>query len=296
MTAIRSGLRQKRVSRKLSVSVAALAAIGLTGCGASSDVKAPQPTPPASSVASAAPQDPAPSTSPTPSPRRSPTEEASPHPKQTSGSSAVFQHFKVAVSQLERRSESQMVLRAQVCVRSLPPDPQGNRTRISWDPWSVRAGKSTMKPRLVGARPKGLFPPNGTYAVGDCASGWISFPTTSDIGEINYENALGDKAVWDADRLAQPPTKSQRGGAKGQNSRPGGIGEGTFIVNDDIRPGRYKARASGSGSCYWARLKDDTGEPDSIIANNITDGSAVVTVKSSDGAFETNGCTPWLRQ
>lgn len=67
-------------------------------------------------------------------------------------------------------------------------------------------------------------------------------------------------------------------------------------MGEDIQPGRYKARADRNGLCYWARLKDDTGDFDSIIANNTTSGSASVTVKSSDGAFETSGCTPWIRQ
>lgn len=189
-----------------------------------------------------------------------------------------------------------MVVRAQVCVRSLPPDPQGNRTRISWDPWSARAGERTLDAELVGAKPEDLFPRDATYAAGDCASGWIPFRTKGDLSEITYENGIGDRAVWDADRLAQPPTKSQSDGNDDQDPGPARIGEGTFIVNEDIRPGRYKARASGGGSCYWARLRDDSGEADSIIANSITDGSAVVTVRSSDGAFETSGCTPWIRQ
>lgn len=209
----------------------------------------------------------------------------------------MFQHFKVAVSQIEQRSDAQVLVRVQVCVRSLPPDPQGNRTRISWDPWSVRAGQKSVKAELVGAKPKGLFPQSATYAVGDCASGTIPFPAEDHIAEISYKNGIGDTAVWDADRLTQPPTKGQVNDDDTENTAPTtGIGEGTFIVNEDVQPGRYKARASGSNSCYWARLKDDSGESDSIIANNISQGSAVVTIKPSDGAFETSGCTTWVRQ
>ncbi|GAA1855296.1 hypothetical protein GCM10009714_40630 [Microlunatus capsulatus] len=161
----------------------------------------------------------------------------------------------------------------------------------------MRAGDSTLDAQLGAATPRKLFPKTDTYAVGDCASGWIPFRSRSDIGEVTYENGVGDKAVWDADRLAQQPSTSRSDQASSRESTEAAtIGEGTFIVNDDIRPGRYKARASDGSSCYWARLKDDTGEADSIIANNITEGSAVVTISKSDGAFETNGCTPWVRQ
>ena len=76
----------------------------------------------------------------------------------------------------------------------------------------------------------------------------------------------------------------------------GGIGEGTFIVGDDMQPGRYQAAADQDGLCYWARLRDDTGEFDSIIANDGTSGRASVTIQPSDGAFESSGCTPWIRQ
>lgn len=291
-----STLRSTWIAR-LSAGLVALSLTSLTCCAADPVANTPQSTPPASSGPSRPPQDqsgpPTPIASP-PSTRAS--KEASPPPKQTSGSSAVFQHFKVAVSKIERRSDAEVVVRIQVCVRSLPPDPQGNRTRISWDPWSVRAGDRTVDAELAGTKPKNLFPKSVTYAVGGCASGWIPFPVEGEVSEITYENGIGDMAVWDADRLAQQPTTSQSGGTDSQGSRRSTIGEGTFVVNEDILPGRYRAKAAAGSSCYWARLKDDSGEPDSIIANNITDGSAVVTVKSSDGAFETTGCTPWSRQ
>ena len=74
-----------------------------------------------------------------------------------------------------------------------------------------------------------------------------------------------------------------------------GVGEGTFIVGEDIQPGRYKARAA-EGICYWARLKDGRGGFTSIIANDATEGQSVVTIRPSDYAFETDGCTPWVKQ
>lgn len=149
-----------------------------------------------------------------------------------------------------------------------------------------------MRASLDGRRPSGIFPREDTYPVGRCASGRIPFPSGQDLDEVTYANSLGDKAIWDAERLDQPPTTSR----DNPPPRPQGIGEGTFVVGDDIHPGRYKARAKPGDSCYWARLKDDSGELDSIIANNLTDGAASVTIKASDGAFETRGCTPWIRQ
>lgn len=209
----------------------------------------------------------------------------------------MFRHFKVAVTKVERTSASQVLVRAQVCVRSLPPDPQGNRTRVSWNPWSARAGKATLQAQLKGQPPKGLFAEDATYAVGDCAVGWIPFATGDGLDEITYANGVGDAAVWDAERLEQPPTTT-RGTPPEESSRArsGSIGVGTFVVGDDIRPGRYQARAGSGDVCYWARLRDDSGTSGAIIANGVTEGAASVTIQGSDGAFETSGCTPWVRQ
>jgi hypothetical protein len=71
-------------------------------------------------------------------------------------------------------------------------------------------------------------------------------------------------------------------------------GDGTYIVGTDIQPGRWKA--DGSDLCYWARLKDDSGDFDAIITNHAGAGRATVTVARTDGAFTTTGCGTWTRQ
>ena len=123
-------------------------------------------------------------------------------PAQT-GSSVVFKNFKVTVRQVQRGPQGVRVL-ADVCVRRLPPDPQGNRTRISWDPWSVTTGSGTVD-AAGSSRSPGVFPAEGTYRVGECASGWIPFPTEARPLKINYANGVGDAAVWDANDISKKP-------------------------------------------------------------------------------------------
>ena len=153
----------------------------------------------------------------------------------------------------------------------------------------------SRRARNIGDAPKGMFPSDQTYKVGQCASGVIPFVIKGTLDTVRYANGVGDKAVWDSDNLGRKPVTRQQSGASAPDSA-GQIGPGTFIVGDDITAGRYKARSQAGGLCYWARLKDDTGDFDSIIANNATEGSASVTIKPSDGAFETSGCTPWVKQ
>jgi hypothetical protein len=133
-------------------------------------------------------------------------------------SQAKFDHFVVTVDDLQRRNSSEVRLLAKVCVRSLPPDPQGNRTRISWDPWSVRA-----RSRMIDADPahttfKGAFPPDATYRVGQCASGWIPFLARGEVTKIKYANGVGDVAVWDADNLDRKPEVRARSSSTPERS------------------------------------------------------------------------------
>lgn len=72
-------------------------------------------------------------------------------------------------------------------------------------------------------------------------------------------------------------------------------GDGTFLVPGDIRPGTYRSGKPESGNCYWARLKSAEDEMGSIIANSNSSGPSVVTIKKTDGAFKSSGCSDWTR-
>jgi curved DNA-binding protein CbpA len=135
------------------------------------------------------------------------TESATTKPKPTpkiSGSSATFKHFEVTVSRIARNG-STINVQAKVCVRRLPPDPQGDRTRISWDPWSIRTSSETLHPKLSDSSQGNLYPRDETYRVGECASGWIPFVARSSVLKVKYANGVGNVAVWDATNLDKKP-------------------------------------------------------------------------------------------
>ena len=67
--------------------------------------------------------------------------------------------------------------------------------------------------------------------------------------------------------------------------------DGTYIVTTDIKPGTY--RNSGGDTCYWARLKGFGGTLGEVIANHISNGATVVTIKSTDKGFKSSGCGTW---
>lgn len=72
------------------------------------------------------------------------------------------------------------------------------------------------------------------------------------------------------------------------------FGDGTWVVGEDIEPGTY--RSEGGDYCYWERLSGLSGEFDDIIANELTEGQAVVQISESDVAFKSQDCGTWTRQ
>lgn len=190
-----------------------LAIVGLSGCGTG------DPPMPASVVTVTATVQVPPSEIERPQPTSRPTSARTPTATATEGRTQVrgstvegggtasFQHFDVTVQQVRHGGDVQV--RAEICVRSLPPDPQGNRTRISWDPWSVWTGSKSVAAARSGVALKGGLPVERIYRVGECASGWIPFPTTTKPVRINYKNGVGDIAVWDASHPEDQPRTSQ---------------------------------------------------------------------------------------
>jgi hypothetical protein len=68
--------------------------------------------------------------------------------------------------------------------------------------------------------------------------------------------------------------------------------DGTFQVGSDIQPGIYRTQTDSSG-CYYARLKGFSGTTDDILANNLTDYPAIVTIFPSDKGFISQNCGTW---
>lgn len=73
-------------------------------------------------------------------------------------------------------------------------------------------------------------------------------------------------------------------------------GDGTFVVGEDILPGTYRASASPTGNCYWARLSSIGGNgADNIIENENTSGQTVMQIAPTDAAVEVSGCATFKR-
>jgi hypothetical protein len=71
------------------------------------------------------------------------------------------------------------------------------------------------------------------------------------------------------------------------------VTDGTWIVGVDLPAGTYRAPASSG--CYWERVRGFTGTLSDIIANDNVSGAAVVSIRSKDKGFKTQGCGAWTK-
>jgi hypothetical protein len=71
------------------------------------------------------------------------------------------------------------------------------------------------------------------------------------------------------------------------------FGEGAYIVGTDFEPGTYKN--SGGTLCYYERVRNFTGDMNSIIANNNTENPTVVEIAQTDAGFQSAGCGTWTK-
>jgi len=77
-------------------------------------------------------------------------------------------------------------------------------------------------------------------------------------------------------------------------ARNNSVGPGDYIVGIDLQPGTYRSGGGGL-ACYFARLRGFTHAPGDVIANNHTQGSAIVSIAASDRGFTSNGCGTWSK-
>lgn len=80
------------------------------------------------------------------------------------------------------------------------------------------------------------------------------------------------------------------------------FGGGLLMVGTAIQPGTYESSdPSGGGElggldvCYWERLAGLSGDVGDIIASDLSDGRAVVTIAPGDLAFNSLGCGTWTQ-
>jgi hypothetical protein len=205
-----------RARRGLWLAMAAAAVVAGVTVGVSVTVRGPIlqgpvgiPPSPSSGQTAAPRQTPTPTRTSTPTPTptappSSPPVSSSPTPSGplALGETATFENFEVTVTRVGSYVD-RSAAKARVCVRKLPPEPTGQTTRVSIDPWAVRVGERSLRARRPAEPSPSDYPVETFLRAGDCVEGWIEFsavPEGARLGSVRYENSLGDRAEWVAVR------------------------------------------------------------------------------------------------
>lgn len=116
----------------------------------------------------------------------------------TGAGTATFTHFTVTVGAAPSQTvDGRWGRKVTVCVRALGPSPlPGNRTTVSWAPWSLtQGGVAGAAVPTHGYGP--AYPIESHLAVGQCVTGMLTFhgaPAATAV--LSYVNEYQESASW----------------------------------------------------------------------------------------------------
>jgi hypothetical protein len=117
-------------------------------------------------------------------------------------------------------------------------------------------------------------------------------PPTGEAGRLH---AMDPKklALSVAHEDAAGKTQSKKTSAVKEIWRAGDVG--TYLVGRGIPSGKYESAPPATGTCHWARLRGLSGKPSDVVERGSASSgrASVVTLRSTDAFFETNGCQNW---
>ena len=116
--------------------------------------------------------------------------------------------------------------------------------------------------------------------------------TTTTLPTVDEEQSPAPTVTVTEEQEVAGPVTTKTVTAEPPKPKGSISGDGIWLVGTDIRPGTYRG---GGDGCYWARLSGTSGDFDELITNGNPSGPTVVTIKSSDEAFETQNCGEWER-
>lgn len=159
---------------------------------------APSPVDPAGQVTATPTGEPMPST---PSPSASATPAPVPGPETLDvGDTASFEYFDVTVQDFEQDG-GLFTFQLKTCVRAVPPEPASveGRVPVGLGPWTARTSgwRTVVESSIVTEQTD--FPVDQTLAPGECVDGAVTASVrerNTEVSELEYENSLGDRAVW----------------------------------------------------------------------------------------------------
>ncbi|MGW7056050.1 hypothetical protein [Streptomyces sp. NPDC054887] len=165
----------------------------------------------------------------------------------------------------------------------VPGAPKKASRRKAW----LTYGATALVSLLIGAGIGGQGESGAKAAPGSTGASPAPAVTVTETAEAEAAPAVTETVV---ETVTAEPEETEEAGPATSVS-----GEGEYLVGEDVKAGTYKsAGPSGDFGCYWARLKDASGEFEAIIANNNLSGPGRVTLNKGE-YFQTKMCQEWTR-
>lgn len=71
--------------------------------------------------------------------------------------------------------------------------------------------------------------------------------------------------------------------------------DGTYVVGQDVEPGRFTTTAAETDFCSWRRLSGLSGSSDDVIEINVASGQSFFEIAPGDVAAQVDGGCTWTR-
>jgi hypothetical protein len=166
-----------------------------------------------------------------------------------------------------------------------PQPPAGGRSRLkAW----LTHGATAIVALVVGAAMGGA----GGSGSGSGSTAHSAHPAPTVTVTRTAKAPAPRPAVTVTEKVTVTPKPARKPGAAASVA-----GDGTYLVGEDMKPGTYRTAGPADSAipdCYWARMKNASGELNAIIANDNAQGQTRVTVRKGE-YFKTSGCKTWRK-
>jgi hypothetical protein len=134
--------------------------------------------------------------------------------------------------------------------------------------------------------------------IGSAGKGGATNPTAAPAPVTVTATVAGSGAA--PATVTAPPvtvtaTVTAAGPAPAAGAQPTSVGDGVYVVGEDMAPGTYKVSAAVKDGCYWMITKSGTNGAD-IIQNDLPTGGFPQVTLTKGQDFTTNRCGTWAKK
>lgn len=107
-------------------------------------------------------------------------------------------------------------------------------------------------------------------------------------------NAVLSGPVAEFEPTLPPEATTPDPGVRPSNAGPATMGDGTWVVGEDIPAGTYKLNQNADDLCVWMVTKSGSNGTD-YVAGNVTEGGRPSVTLKKGHDFQSTSCGTWTK-